>query len=277
MNFEALHDSRFVKYLSTAHLIHFVLFGVVPTALGIISGLNIPDQPLEIKVLCGFAVALLVYLAILFVLMRWEKYQEKQEESLPMAQRTYAVARVGHKLWNRSKKNFKYALIICPLIYLAVWAFSISYYPRLKLSQPPGVRYGIDHIIDLPQPNTSVVFEKIRIVNNGSQSITQNWTLTATVPSDETLTGKPAWNDQIYAELHFTVFGKDLIYLKTANNPIARGALIEGPAVFVFPGVSNETLRAPGTKLVLSCEDSTGTKVKLEQRVTAQELILPRY
>jgi hypothetical protein len=106
MNFEALHDSRFVKYLSTAHLIHFVLFGVVPTALGIISGLNIPDQPLEIKVLCGFAVALLVYLAILFVLMRWEKYQEKQEESLPILYTRNITTKQARSLFDVALRKF---------------------------------------------------------------------------------------------------------------------------------------------------------------------------
>jgi hypothetical protein len=90
VNFETLHDSRFVKYLSGVHLIHFVLFGLVPAAVGIITGLNISDQPPEIKALYGFAAAVLAYLAVLFGLMRWEKYREKQEKLLPMAQRTYA-------------------------------------------------------------------------------------------------------------------------------------------------------------------------------------------
>jgi hypothetical protein len=76
----------------------------------------------------------------------------------------------GHRLWNWSKKNFKYALIICPLVYWVIWAVSISIYPHLKLSRPPSF-YSIDHIVEMPEPNTSVVFEKIRIVNNGSPSI----------------------------------------------------------------------------------------------------------
>jgi hypothetical protein len=120
------------------------------------------------------------------------------------------------------------------------------------------------------QPNTTVTFPRVRVNNSGTPSEAKNWRLVIDI-NGEPVTGQPDTRRAVFSSRSHgqqTINPRDLVFLKTAmikNEEV-------GSAVFYFPGVSNDLVRQPTTKLILSCEDNTGKRYTVTKKVPVVEL-----
>jgi hypothetical protein len=101
------------------------------------------------------------------------------------------------------------------------------------------------------------------VTNLGMPSIVQNYLLRIELPSrGQLVVGPVHFEGMVTLErenqpgLSFT--SKDVLYDKTATNPIATGGRAEGLLIFLLEGVSRDEVQAAKESLVLSCQDVTG-------------------
>lgn len=134
---------------------------------------------------------------------------------------------------------------------------------------------------DARQPSTSVLFFQVHVTNSGALSAAHNWRLKAKISgAPEALEGeiyvKDIWmtDPKDTSQKHFIFSTTDFIFGRSGQ-PF-KGT-VSGPVYFIFPGVSAEALRTPGTKLILSCQDDTGKASKVVTVVPAQSTLLRSF
>jgi|ERR1700688_1052828 len=141
--------------------------------------------------------------------------------------------------------------------------------------------YSIGDTDDPRQPSTSVVFFQISLKNTGVPSRAHNWRLRAKIKgATDVVEGEPSlqnirWADpRDNSQTYFTFSVTDLIFGRS-EKPF-KGTL-GGAAFFVLPGISPETVKAPGTKLTVSCQDDTGKEYEVSTVVTAKSRLLKSF
>jgi hypothetical protein len=111
-------------------------------------------------------------------------------------------------------------------------------------------------------------------------SAARNWKLEAKVGNENFSTGARIFPgvtsipDHWDKSLKVLEFDSRALVFTRAANPFMN---IEGGiASFVFVGVSEDTIRRPGTKLTISCEDDRGKGYSVSVVVPATESIIRR-
>ena len=140
----------------------------------------------------------------------------------------------------------------------------------------------ISEIRELPKPNTSILFTRIRIENSGVPSTTQNWRCSIksgsvkneALPVPDSLGSHSEIQDQYQNRLDFST--SRLIYVKTSRTPVSN-VPVEGWAEFVIVGANSDFISQPGTKLTVLFDDAQGHTYSLPFKIPSKESTGPIF
>ncbi len=116
---------------------------------------------------------------------------------------------------------------------------------------------------DSPEPKATQAFILFTVRNHAAPSIAEGWRLKVTGPGTNielpptTIPDSFTLSDSRTGKPKLRFHGKQALYEK-AIEPIPRGGLVRGWLRFVFEGVDQDRIRAPGTRWSLSFADVTG-------------------
>jgi hypothetical protein len=185
--------------------------------------------------------------------------------------------------WPQLKNPSRWLLIpLCLLLVSAglnlMIAFAINPAPRLSAT--------IDKVYILPANGTKIIsngqfipneplggkddtalFLIVSVRNRGVPSIADNWQLTVSAPTGESVQaeGKFIPETQTIAMIDpstnraiATYKGSDALYNKTVTQPIASGAMVRGVLEYVVHGIPLDKIQATGTAFEVTYSDSFG-------------------
>lgn len=132
----------------------------------------------------------------------------------------------------------------------------------------PDLRGGFDSVSFVnfgptPESQSTGVLVLFNVRNAGSPTIVQDWNLTVVPPGKETLRTVPTFIPKVLmlnppAPFPF-VCGRDALYRKSAEEPIANGAMARGFLLFSISGYTLSNFASPvGTELVMTFTDVLG-------------------
>jgi hypothetical protein len=165
-------------------------------------------------------------------------------------------------------KEYLYWLSVSALAFLAVNFLSIL----SKRDSLPEYRVTLEEVSpgwgrDAQGKQFSFVSVIASIVNVGSPSVIAGLWLTVSIADGPPIRGAA---ETIPDELVIThtdgtkevVSGADALNIKAQTHPIPRGGLVRGRMLYVFPGLSTESLSAVGTAYELTVVDVWGRESK---------------
>ena len=127
----------------------------------------------------------------------------------------------------------------------------------------PG-QVAISQVIELPHPNTAVTFSRVILSNSGVPSVATNWRLLVEFPGKQYVFGEPSSHDVGFMNPDnsgrewYSYSSGEYIFTKSKTRPVDKYSPIDGVAEFWLIGVSENIVGEPGTKLTITCQDSTG-------------------
>jgi len=130
-------------------------------------------------------------------------------------------------------------------------------------------------------PNT-MLFVDTLVENFGKDTSVKQWKVLAATNNGEELNGEP-YPNIAGIRIHppnqpgltvKRIDASDLIFLKEVQQHLPQGTSLRGYGVFIFPRVSNETLRIPGTTFTVSVTDGFDKSAYMEFESTAEESAL---
>jgi hypothetical protein len=180
-----------------------------------------------------------------------------------------------------ARDNFKATIGMIALV--ALWGVGFWYddYLRTPHFKVVPVLLAIDHIRELPDPNSAVVLE-VNLYNSGVPSTAKDWQLIVErADGVDVPPGTPLLHTQDISYLYqtlppgVTMLLSQSQQITESNSAIGKGEHVDGLATFYFPGIRNDVIYDASTTYCVMFKDKFGHRHVGKVKVPVKELPHP--